>query len=255
MQQDKKPLKSFRRRLLDGDILIGTLISLPSPEVAELLSKTRLDWLFIDGEHGPFDTLQIQRMQQAASSNCACLIRVPSHDAIAIKRALDTGATGVIVPQINNAEQARTAVRAAKYPPHGNRGVGLARAHEYGFSFSSYLETANQETCIVIQAETGEAIDNIEDIVAVKDIDAILIGPYDLSANLGHTGQVEHPAVLSAIDKVADACRQANVKLGYFGVDAQAVRPYIDKGFTLITAGVDSLLLLESAQQLLRELA
>lgn len=248
-------MKSFRKRLLDGDLLIGTLVSLPSPEVVELLSKTKLDWLFIDGEHGPFDTLQIQRMLQATSSDCPCLIRVPSHDTVVIKRALDTGAAGIIVPQINNAEQARAAVNAAKYPPSGNRGVGLARAHEYGLSFSNYLTTANQETCVVIQAETRAAVENIESIVAIKDINAILIGPYDLSANLGHTGQIEHPEVLGAIEKVMHACNQANVKLGYFGVNAQAVRPYINKGFTLITVGVDSLLLLEGTQQLLRELA
>ncbi len=248
-------MKSFRKRLLDGDLLIGTLISLPSPEVVELLSKTKLDWLFIDGEHGPFDILQIQRMLQAASSDCPCLVRVPSHDAVVIKRALDTGVAGIIVPQINNAEQAHAAVNAAQYPPSGNRGVGLARAHEYGLSFSNYLTTANQETCVVIQAETRAAVENIESIVAVKDISAILIGPYDLSANLGHTGQIDHPEVLGAIEKITRACNQANVKLGYFGVNAQAVRPYINKGFTLITVGVDSLLLLESTQQLLQELA
>lgn len=247
-------MKSFRQRLLDGDLLVSTLISFPCSEIVELLSKVDFDWLFIDGEHGPFDTLQMQHILQAASPQCPCIIRVPSHNSVSIKRALDIGAAGIIVPQINNTAQARAAVRAAKYPPLGNRGVGLARAHEYGISFSSYLEAADQETCVVIQAETRAAIDNIEDIVALEDIDAILIGPYDLSANLGYTGDVEHPEVLSAIEKVEHVCKQANVKLGYFGVDAQAVRPYIDRGFTLITVSVDSLLLLNSAQQLLEEL-
>ena len=248
-------MNSFRQRLLDGELLVSTLISFPSAEVVELLSKVKFDWLFIDGEHGPFDTPQMQHMLQAASSQCPCIIRVPSYDAVAIKKALDIGAAGIIVPQIQTAEQAQAAVGAAKYPPTGKRGVGLARAHEYGLSFSSYLESADQETCVVIQAETRDAIDNIEDIVAIEDVDAILIGPYDLSANLGYTGQVEHPEVLGAIKKVEHACKQANVKLGYFGVNAQAVRPYIDRGFTLITAGVDSLMLLNSAQQLLQELS
>ncbi len=247
-------MKNFRSRLLDGDLLIGTIISLPSPEITELLSATGLSWLFIDSEHGPLDTLQIQRMLQASSSNCPCLIRVPGHDADVIRRTLDTGATGIIVPQINNAEQARTAVRAAKYPPDGNRGVGLARAHKYGLSFSDYLETANREVCVIIQVETREAIENIEDIVAVKGIDAALVGPYDLSANLGYTGQVAHPEVLKAIEKVMCACNRVNVKLGYFGVSAQAVRPYINKGFTLIIVGIDTLLLLGSVRQLLQQL-
>ena len=247
-------MQCFRQRLLAGDLLVSTLISSPSAEGIELLSKVGFDWLFIDGEHGPFDALQMQRMLQAAASNCPCVIRVPSHDAIAIKKALDIGAAGIIVPHINNAAQAQAAVHAAKYPPRGSRGVGLARAHEYGISFSDYLETADQKTCVVIQAETRAAIDNIEEIVAIEDVDAILIGPYDLSANVGHTGEVEHPEVLGAIEKVECACKQANTKLGYFGVNAQAVRPYIERGFTLITASVDSLLLLNAAQQLLEEL-
>ena len=247
-------MTSFRSRLIEGELLLGTLISLPSPEVVELLSKLDFDWLFIDGEHGPFDTLQMQRMLQAVASNCSCLIRVPSHDAVSIKRALDIGATGIIVPQIRTADEAKCAVQAAKYPPKGIRGVGLARAHEYGISFSSYLDNADQEICVVVQAETREAINNIDEIAAVEYVDAILIGPYDLSANLGYTGQIEHPEVVNAIEKVEEACKRENIKLGYFGVNAESVRPYIDKGFTLITVGVDSLLLLENAKGMVEAL-
>ena len=214
-------MKSFRDRLLKGELLLSTLISFPSAEVVELLSKLEFDWLFIDGEHGPFDTLQMQNMLQAAASDCACIIRVPSHDAVSIKKALDIGATGIIVPQIKTAAEASAAVNAAKYPPKGIRGIGLARAHEYGISFTDYLETADQQICVVIQAETREAIANIEEIVAIDDVDAILIGPYDLSANLGHTGEIGHPEVVDAITKVEQACKKENVKLGYFGVSAE----------------------------------
>lgn len=247
-------MKSFRNRLLKGELLLSTLISFPSAEIVELLSKLEFDWLFIDGEHGPFNALQMQHMLQAASANCACIIRVPSHDAVSIKNALDIGATGIIVPQIKTAAEARVAVNAAKYPPKGIRGIGLARAHEYGISFSDYLETADQQTCVIIQAETREAIANIEEIAAIEYVDAILIGPYDLSANLGHTGEIEHPEVVDAIARVEQACKKENVKLGYFGVSAEAVQPYIARGFTLITVGVDSLLLLNNAQQMLTEL-
>jgi 2-keto-3-deoxy-L-rhamnonate aldolase RhmA len=247
-------LKSFRDRLKAGEVLLSTLVSFPSPEVVELLSKLNFDWLFIDGEHGPFGTLEMQRMLQAASSNCPCLIRVPSNDLVYIKQALDIGAAGIIVPQINNAEEAQAAVQAAKYPTQGNRGVGLARAHEYGISFTDYLAKADSETCVVIQAETSGAIEHIEEIVAIKDVDAILIGPYDLSANLGYTGEVTNPEVVAAINKVEIACKQANVKLGYFGINAKSVLPYKEKGFTLLTIGVDSLFVLNSAQQLLDEM-
>lgn len=248
-------MKSFRQRLHAGEVLLSTLVSFPSPEVVELLSKLNFDWLFIDGEHGPFGSLEMQRMLQAAGNNCPCLIRVPSNDLVYIKQALDIGAAGIIVPQINNAEDAQAAVRAAKYPSQGNRGVGLARAHEYGIYFTDYLANANSETCVVIQAETRGAIEHIDEIIAIKDVDAILIGPYDLSANLGYTGQIDHPEVVAAIGKVEGACKQANVKLGYFGVSAESVLPYKEKGFTLLTVGVDSLFVLNSAQQLLDEMS
>ena len=247
-------MKTFRQRLQAGEVLLSTLVSLPCPAISELLSKLDFDWLFIDAEHGSFGTLDMQRMLQATIDQFPCLIRVASNDVVAIKQALDIGACGIIVPQINSAEEAQAAVRAAKYPTYGNRGVGLARAHEYGLSFTDYLSHANDDTCVVIQAETPSAIAEIEKIVAIEDVDAILIGPYDLSANLGHTGEIDHPEVVAAINKVVTACKQANVKLGYFGVNAQAVLPYKEKGFTLLTVGVDSLLILNGAQQLLKEM-
>ncbi len=247
-------MKSFRQRLHEGEVLLSTLVSLPSPEITELLSKLDFDWLFIDAEHGSFGTLEMQRMLQATVDDFPCLIRVASNDVVAIKRALDIGAAGIIVPQINNADEAQAAVRAAKYPTQGNRGVGLARAHEYGLSFTDYLQRADRDTCVVIQAETPGAVNDIEKIVSIKDVDAILVGPYDLSANLGHTGEIDHPEVVAAIDKVINACKQANVKLGYFGVNAKVVLPYKQKGFTLLTIGVDSLFVLNSAQQLLEDM-
>ena len=247
-------MKSFRQRLHEDEVLLSTLVSLPSPEIVELLSKLDFDWLFIDAEHGSFEALGMQRMLQACKDDFPCLIRVASNDVVAIKHALDIGAAGIIVPQINNADEAQAAVHAAKYPSKGNRGVGLARAHEYGLSFAEYLSQADQNTCVVIQAETPGAIDDIENIVRIDDVDAILIGPYDLSANLGHTGEIEHPEVVAAISKVEHACKQANVKLGYFGVNAAAVLPYKEKGFTLLTIGVDSLFVLNGAQNLLAEM-
>ncbi len=247
-------MDSFRKRLINGEQLIGTLVSLPSPEVVELLAKCGFDWLFIDAEHGAFDTLQMQHMLQAAANYSPCLIRVASHEIVAIKKALDIGAAGIIVPQINTVQEATAAVSAAKYPAQGHRGIGLARAHEYGLSFATHIETANQETCIVIQAETRGAIENIDAIAAIEGVDAILIGPYDLSANLGHTGHVSHPEVVGAIEKVEQACIQNQKQLGYFGVNAEAVRPYMDRGFTLITVGVDSMMLLSEAQSILNDL-
>jgi len=241
---------SFAERLRKGELLIGTLISLPSPEITELLSSTGYDWLFIDAEHGAFNPQQAQSMLQAAG-DCPCVIRVPSGDEIWIKKALDIGAAGIIVPQVHTAEQAKLIVKSCKYSPVGTRGVGIGRAHNYGMDFEKYIKTANQHTAVILQAESRQAINNIEAIAAVKGVDAILIGPYDLSASLGKIGQVTNPVVIRAIDKVARTCKKSGVRLGFFGVNADAVRPYMKKGFTLITTGVDTLFLIKSATETL----
>lgn len=245
--------RQFAERLRRGDTLIGTLVGLNNSDVVELLAACGYDWLFIDAEHGPFlpgDTLPLLQ----AAGNCPCLIRIPAADPVWVKKALDIGAAGIIVPQVHDADQARELVAAAKYSPAGERGVGLGRAHAYGREFESYLQRANNDTVVVLQAESRAAINNIKEIVAVDGVDAILIGPYDLSASLGHIGDVTHAEVRAAIDTVAESCQQAGVKLGIFGVSPEAVRPYMDNGFHLITVGVDSLFLGQAAATALAEL-
>lgn len=245
--------KPFAARIRQRELLIGTLISLPSPEITELLVNCGYDWLFIDAEHGAFDPHDAQKLLQAAGA-CPCAVRVPAGDDVWIKKALDIGAAGIIVPQVNTAKEAAAIIRSAKYPPQGARGIGLSRAHGYGLEFDRYLAAANEETAVILQAETRQGLENIEEIVKVAGIDAILIGPNDLAASLGWIGQLEHPQVLEAIDHIASTCRDAGVALGFFGGTAAAVRPYIEKGFKLITVGVDTLFLLHAAQQTLAAL-
>lgn len=246
---------NFRTRLRAGERLIGTLVTLPSPEITELYSMLGFDWLFIDAEHGAFDASTIQRMLQAADHRCPCVVRVPAADEIWIKKALDVGAAGIIVPQLESAEDAERAVRWAKYPPAGRRGVGIGRAHGYGTRFKETLQQANEEVAVIVQAERAEAIADIDRIVSVQGVDAVLIGPYDLSASLGHTGEVTHPVVLKAIDTVREACARRRVPLGYFGVNAAAVKPAMAQGFSLIAVGSDTLGLIRSARDTLEELA
>lgn len=243
----------FAERLRRGDQLIGTLVGLNNTDVVELLAACGYDWLFIDAEHGPFMPGDAGPLLQAAG-DCPCLVRVPAAEATWIKKALDIGAHGVIVPQVHDASQAETMVAAAKYSPAGQRGVGLGRAHTYGRDFEGYLQRANTDTVVVLQAESRQAIDNIAAIAATDGVDAILIGPYDLSASLGHIGDVTHPDVQAAIDTVAAACETAGIQLGIFGVSPEAVRPYRDRGFSLITVGVDSLFLGQAAADALEVL-
>jgi 2-keto-3-deoxy-L-rhamnonate aldolase RhmA len=243
---------TFRQRLKDHKTLLGTIVSLASPEVAEVLSAAGFDWLFIDAEHGPLDALAIQRILQGAGST-PCLVRLARGDEVSIKQALDVGAAGIIAPLINSAGQAAEVVRHARYAPLGTRGVGVGRAHGYGFTFQEYVSSANNETVVVVQAEHIDAVNNIEAIVQVPGVDAVLVGPYDLSASLGHIGEVTHPDVIAAIDRVTQACRAVNLPLGIFGMTAEAVRPYTDRGYTLLAVGIDTVLLGAAARQLLAQ--
>ncbi len=245
---------NFRSRLRNGERLCGTMVTLPTPAVAEILADAGFDWLFIDGEHGPLNTSEILSILQAVDDRIPCLVRVPVADVVYINRVLDLGATGIIAPQINSAETAEAVVSAARYAPEGARGVGLARAHGYGMAFQDYIRNAKDQTTVIIQAEHALSVKNIESIVAVPGIDAVLLGPYDLAASLGKMGAVDDPAVKQAINRVTTVCRSAGISLGYFGVTANAVRPYVDLGYQLLVCGTDTLFLGASATRTLNEL-
>jgi 2-keto-3-deoxy-L-rhamnonate aldolase RhmA len=245
---------TFRKRLRSGETLFGSLVTLPSAAVAEILAEVGFDWLFLDGEHGPFDTGDIVAMLQAVGDRVACVVRVPGADEGPIKKILDQGAEGIIVPQVNTVEQAASVVRYARYSPSGSRGVGLSRAQGYGLRFSEYLQTANERVAAIVQAEHARAVENIESIVKVEGIDAVLVGPYDLAASLGKMGQIDDPKVTDAIEHVTKTCQAAGIPLGYFGSSAAAIRPFMNRGYTLITASVDVLFLAGAARQLLGEL-
>ena len=244
---------SFRQRLKAHTTLIGTTVSLASPEVTEVLSDAGFDWLFIDAEHSPLDAPAIQGILQGAGST-PCLVRLAQGDEVSIKKALDVGAAGIIAPLVNSAEQAANVVRRAKYAPLGTRGVGVGRAHGYGFKFQEYVSTANDETVVVVQAEHIDAVNNMEAIVRVPGLDAVLVGPYDLSASLGCLGEVTHPDVVSAIERVTQICQAAHLPLGIFGMSPEAVQPYLKRGYTLIIVGIDTVLLGNAARQLLAQL-
>lgn len=239
----------FREKLLRGDRLIGVVVTLPCPEVAEIMAQVGFDWLWIDTEHGPYNSLEAQRHLQAAGESVASIVRVPWADDIWIKKALDIGANGVIVPQVNTAAQTRQVVAACKYPPQGTRGVGAARAHKYGLGFQAYVESANQQTAVIIQTEHIEAVKNIDQIVAVDGLDAVMIGPYDLSASMGKIGQVQDPEVQQAIETIRQACQSADVRLGIFGENPAALMPWLDKGFNLIACGTDTMHLIAATKE------
>ena len=244
----------FAARLRAGELLRGTMLTLPSPEVADMVSRCGFDWLFLDGEHGSPTTLEWQRLLMAIGGRCASLLRVPALGEAPIKTALDLGVDGIIVPMVNSAQQAREAVSWSRYPPAGRRGIGLARAQGYGLDFTDYMEHANERLAVVVQAEHIDAVDNIEEIAAVEGLDAVFVGPYDLSASLGKTGAVDDPEVVAAIDRVTRVCRARGLALGYFGVSADSVLPYVERGFNLVCAGTDAGFVTAGASDVLQQL-
>lgn len=241
----------FRKRLSEEKILLGTVLSLPSPEIAEILADAGFNWFFIDLEHSPMEVVDAQRILQVTSQIVAGIIRVPLNDEIWIKKSLDIGAAGVMVPLVLSADDARRAVRYCKYPPQGTRSIGVGRAHRYGTSLQQTLDTANEEVAVIIQVEHIQAVENIEEIIKVPGVDAILIGPYDLSASLGLTGKVVDPLVQQAIERVRQVCMQKNMPLGIFTASAVQAKKYAAQGFKFVAVSTDTLMLVEASRSII----
>ncbi|HVN54943.1 MAG TPA: aldolase/citrate lyase family protein [Anaerolineaceae bacterium] len=244
--------ESFRRRLKQGVPLIGTLVTLPVVEVAEILIGAGFDWLFVDLEHSPLDVRDAQAILQAVDREVDCILRVPLNDEVWIKKALDTGAAGIIVPQVNSAEEARRAVRFSKYPPQGMRSVGLARVHGYEPRLGEYVARANAETAVIVQVEHTAAVQNAAEIAAVVGVDALLVGPYDLSASMGKIGQVEDAEVQAAVERVRRVCLEVEMPLGIYTVSPEVARRYVEQGYRLVVVSSDMLMLARAAGEVVR---
>lgn len=245
-------METFRTRLRRGDTLVGPIVTINSPEVVELLDQVGFDWLFLDGEHAPLSPRDLQRLLIAARRT-PCVVRVPGHDDFWIKQVLDAGAAGILAPLVNTAAQAAAIVARAKYPPQGARGVGTARALGYGYAITDHVARANEATAVIVQVEHRDAVANVAEIAATPGVDAIFVGPFDLSLSMGKPGQVADPDVVRAIARVHDVAQERGMPLGIFGVEPEPVRGWMERGFTLIACGVDMMLLGGSARTMLAQ--
>jgi 4-hydroxy-2-oxoheptanedioate aldolase len=209
------------------------------------------DWLLLDCEQSPNDLESLlSQLQAAAPDPVAPVVRLPWNDTVAIKRVLDIGALSLLIPYVQNAEEARRAVAAVRYPPAGVRGVGgTTRATRFG-RVEDYARRAHQEICLLVQTETREALNEIEAIAAVDGVDGIFIGPADLHASLGYPGETANPAVLPMIDEALARIRKAGKAPGVLMADNVLAQRFIDAGCLFTAVGADVGLLARGAEQL-----
>jgi len=252
-------MRNLRDVLRTGGYVVGSWINSCSPVVAELMAAAGFDFLTVDVEHSAVDVPQVQMLLQAVCAgnpDCVPLVRLPSHDYATTKRYLDAGAMGVIAPLINSAEQAREVVQAAKYPPLGGRGVGFCRANMYGMQLLKAVASANDQTLVCIQIEHLEGVRNIDEILSVPGIDAVLIGPYDLSASMGITGQFDNPKMADAKRRILEACHRHSVMPGIHVIqpDVDEVVQRFHEGYRLIAYSLDIAMLLQTCQVGLSEI-
>jgi 2-dehydro-3-deoxyglucarate aldolase/4-hydroxy-2-oxoheptanedioate aldolase len=245
---------TFKKKLHLGELLIGTILTLPSTEIGEIYAGAGFDWVFIDLEHGVLDLREAQQIVQSASPRVPCVLRVPANDDVWIKKALDIGPAGLIIPSVNTAEEAEKAVWLCKYPPEGTRSVGIARAQGYGENFQGYIQDANQSTVVILQIEHQDGIDNIDSILSVSGIDCLFIGPYDLSASMEKIGQVSDPEVQQAIRYVEKRAKRVGMPLGIFCASVEAARPFVQRGYSLFAIGIDIMLISRSAKNIVGEM-
>ena len=240
--------------LREPKALIGTLVTTASPEIAEVLALSGFDWLFLDLEHGTLSIPDAQRAIQAVAGRCFTVVRVPDATAENIKRVLDTGCDGMIAPHVNSAEEARRIVALAKYPPVGERSVGHGRAQGYGLSFADYVATANDRIAVMVQAEHIDAVANIQDIIRVQGIDAVFVGPYDLSGSMDLLGQVSDAKVVAAIETVRASCAESKMPWGIFYGAPEPAAAAIQSGAGMVAVGTDLMHMTNSARGVLEVL-
>lgn len=245
----------FKRALQEKRPQIGLWLGLCSSYSAELLAGAGFDWLLIDGEHAPNNVQTVLgQLQAVAPYPSQPVVRPPWNDAVIIKQLLDVGAQTLLIPMIQNAEQARDAVRATRYPPHGVRGVGsaLARASRWN-RVPDYLQQADEQMCVLVQIETREAVKNLDAILQVEGVDGVFIGPADLSADMGFAGNPQHPEVQRTIDDAIARIRAASKAPGILMANKALAQRYLEAGALFVAVGVDTTLLARAAEALADE--
>jgi 4-hydroxy-2-oxoheptanedioate aldolase len=242
----------FGRALETRQVQIGLWVALADANVAEALAGCGFDWLLIDAEHGPNDVRTVlEQLRAVAPYDVHPVVRPVKADVALVKQYLDIGVQTLLVPMVDTAEQAQLMARAMRYPPEGIRGVGagLARAARWN-QVDDYLNVANNQMCLLVQAETLEAMQNLQDIARVDGVDGVFFGPSDLCAAMGLRGQPGHPRVHDAIMKGIEVVLAAGKAAGILSVDRQLAQVYLEAGASFVAVGTDTSLLIKGAKEL-----
>lgn len=228
---------------------LGTWVMSASPIVAEAIGCAGFDWGVVDMEHAPLDLMTVAQLLQAiGNTSMLPVLRVPWNDTVLIKRVLDAGAQTLLVPFVQNADEARAAVAATRYPPAGVRGMaGMSRATRFGTT-AGYFSKANEGIGVILQLESPEAVRHLEEIAAVDGVDALFLGPADLSGAMGHVGQLTHPDVMAAMADAARRCAAVGKPVGTVGGTPEVVAQYRAIGFTFVAVASDLGLMMRAAQ-------
>ena len=251
----KTPVNSFKQALAARQTQIGLWLGLASAYSAEICACAGFDWLLVDGEHAPNDLASIQANLQAIAAYPGnhAIARVPVGDTVIIKQYLDLGVQTLLVPMVDTAEQAAAIVHAMRYPQDdgqgGVRGMGGARASRWGH-YSDYAKVANEQVCLLVQAESQEALNNLDAIAHTPGVDGVFIGPADLSASMGYVGNSGHPVVQAAIEDAIARILKAGKAPGILTPDEKLAQHYIDLGAVFVAVGLDTNLLMRHTTSL-----
>ncbi|TCP38749.1 HpcH/HpaI aldolase family protein [Rhodovulum marinum] len=242
----------FKARLRAGRQQIGIWNAIPSPIIAETLAASGYDWILIDTEHGPMEVTDALSSLQATAGypDCAPVVRVAINDWVLIKRHLDQGAQTLMIPYVQSRADAEAAVRAMRYPPRGVRGVaGVTRASRFGL-IADYIARAEEELCLIVQVETRDALERLEEIATADGVDAVFIGPADLAASMGYPGNADHPKVVAAIEGAIERLKTVGLPSGILTLDPDFAQHSMKLGTRFTALTIDVALLARGAAAL-----
>ena len=237
-------MNSLKDKLKRKSVTIGSWVTFNDTSISEIMAKSGFDWLVVDMEHSALSFNQAQELIRVIDlCNVTPLVRVMENNPNLIKRYMDIGAHGVIIPMVNSKSDAERAVNAVKYPPIGTRGVGLSRAQNYSLDLDGYQQWNQKNSIVIVQVEHIKGVENLQSIMDVDGVDGLIIGPYDLSASLGHPGEFEHSLVQEAFQTITTAIKDSSKPWGYHVVEpnVEAVLSKLNQGYTFIAFGVDFL--------------